>query len=74
MAFSVKSTKSGVTFFLHSKRKGSCEGKSTLFFFAKTVKTDKDTEVLDALPAGYIVIESALTGLPLLKRAEPAAI
>ena len=70
MAYSVKSTKSGITYFLHSRRKGSCEGKSTLFFFAKKVKSDKDTEALEALPAGYIVIESAQTGLPLLKRAE----
>jgi len=68
MAYSVKSTKSGTTYFLHALRNNSSAEKSTLYFFAKKVKSDKDIEVLDALPAGYIVIESAQTGLPLLKR------
>jgi hypothetical protein len=70
LAYSVKSTKSGITYFLHSSRKGVRQGKRTLFFFAKTVKSDKDIEALEALPAGYIVIENTQTGLPLLKRAD----
>lgn len=69
MPYCVKSTKSGATYFLHSREKDSSGGKSTLFFFAKQIKRDEGTVALDALPTGYIVIESAQTGLPLLKRA-----
>ncbi|MCX6366161.1 MAG: hypothetical protein NTX57_05570 [Armatimonadetes bacterium] len=41
-----------------------------MYFFAKEVKAADDiTKALDAVPAGYQVVESEATGLPLLKKA-----
>ena len=63
MAFSFKNTK-GVTYFLHSKVTTTKTGKTqTLFFFAKEAKAG----VLDAVPQGYKVAETA-NGLPVLKK------
>ncbi len=72
MSYSHESKKNGTTYYLHSKETESRGGKRTLFFFAKEVKEAKDgTLALDKVPDGYTVTESAQTGLPLLKRAEP---
>ena len=65
MPYSVKSNKTGTTYYLHSKETDSRGGKRTLYFFAKEVKDG----ALDKLPDGYTVTESPQTGLPLLKRA-----
>lgn len=65
MPYSVKSNKTGQTYYLHSRETESRGGKRLLYFFAKEVKDG----ALDSLPEGYIVTESAQTGLPLLKRA-----
>lgn len=65
MPYSVKSKKTGTTYYLHSKETDSRGGKRLLYFFAKEVKDG----ALDQLPAGYTVTESSQTGLPLLKRA-----
>ena len=65
MPYSVKSKKTGTQYYLHSKETESRGGKRLLYFFSKEVKEG----ALDALPAGYVVTESAQTGLPLLKRA-----
>ena len=65
MPYSVESKKTGTKYYLHSRETESRGGKRLLYFFAKEVKEG----ALDALPAGYIVTESAQTGLPLLKRA-----
>ena len=65
MPYSVKSKKTGTTYYLHSKETESRGGKRLLYFFAKEVKDG----ALDKLPDGYAVTESAQTGLPLLKRA-----
>jgi hypothetical protein len=63
MAFSVQNAK-GVTYFLHSSSKTTSTGKTqTLYFFAKEQKAG----VLEAIPAGYTVAETA-TGLPVLKK------
>ncbi len=63
MAFSY-TNKKGVTYILHSKTKTTSTGKvQTLFFFAK----EKKAGALDAVPAGYKVIETA-NGLPVLKK------
>jgi hypothetical protein len=65
MAYSVVSKKTGKTYYLHSKKvtlKGGRE--QTIFFFAGEVKDG----ALNALPAGYIVIENERTGLPMLKK------
>ncbi len=64
MAYSVKSAKSGTTYYLHRRETESRGGKRVLYFFAKEVKDG----ALDDLPKGYTVTESAQTGLPLLKR------
>ena len=65
MAYSVVSKKSGSTYFLHGRTTPTASGSRTLYFFSKEVKEG----ALDALPEGYMVTESAQTGLPLLKKA-----
>jgi hypothetical protein len=63
MAFSFKNTK-GVTYYLHSKSMDTKTGKGrTLYFFSK----EKKSGVMDAVPAGYQVTETA-NGLPVLKK------
>ena len=67
MAYSYTNTR-GTTYFLHAKKSISKTGKErTLYFFAKTIKDGS----LDAVPAGYEVIETK-NGLPVLKRKAPA--
>ena len=64
MAFSFKNAK-GITYFLHSSSKTTSTGKTqTLYFFSKEQKAG----VLDAVPTGYKVAETA-NGLPVLKKA-----
>jgi len=61
MPFSVKSNKTGETYYLHATTtKG---GSRTLHYFAKQVKDG----ALDALPDGYEPSESK-TGMPVLKK------
>jgi hypothetical protein len=63
MAFTHKNSK-GVTYILHGKTRVTSTGKkATLYFFAK----EKKEGALDALPAGYQVVETA-TGLLVLKK------
>lgn len=63
MAFIFKNSK-GVTYYLHGRSRTSSSGKrSTLYFFAKEVKPG----ALDAVPAGYMVVENK-NGLPVLKK------
>ncbi len=65
MAYSVKSKKSGKTYYLHSKDVVLRNGrKQKIFYFSGSI----GKEALNAVPAGYEVIESPLTGLPLLRR------
>ena len=65
MAYSVKSKKSGKTYYLHSKDvKLKGNRKQRIFYFAGEAKSN----ALDALPEGYKVIEMK-TGLPALKKA-----
>lgn len=66
MAYSVKSKKSGKTYYLHSKMVTlTGNRKQKIFYFAGTV--DKAT-ALDQLPVGYKIIENSRTGLPMLKK------
>ncbi|KKP24833.1 MAG: hypothetical protein SZ59_C0001G0151 [candidate division TM6 bacterium GW2011_GWF2_28_16] len=65
MAFSVKSKKSGKTYFLHSKEvnlKG--DRKQKIYYFAG----EAGSNALAALPAGYEVMENKRTGLPMLRK------
>lgn len=63
MAYSFTNSK-GVTYYLHTKKSQTSTGKErTLFFFSKEIKEG----TLDAVPAGYDVVEMK-TGLPVLKK------
>jgi hypothetical protein len=63
--YSVKSKKSGKTYFLHSKEVKLAGGRlQRIYYFAGVASTGSE----DALPAGYTVIENARTGLPMLKK------
>ena len=68
MAYSFTNSK-GVTYYLHTKKSTTSTGKErTLFFFSKEQKEG----TLDAVPAGYEVVEMK-TGLPVLKKVEDSA-
>ncbi len=63
MAYGFTNSK-GVTYYLHTRRTPAASGKErVLFFFSKEVKEG----ALDAVPAGYQVVEMK-TGLPVLKK------
>ena len=65
MAFSKVSAKSGKTYYLHSRDVTLRGGrKQTIYFFAQDVRPG----ALDAVPAGYEVMENARTGLPMLRK------
>jgi len=65
MAYSVKSKKSGKTYYLHSKEVKLAGGrKQRIYYFAGEEKSNS----LDALPAGYEVMENKRTGLPMLRK------
>ncbi len=64
MAFSY-TNKKGVMYFLHGKTTPTKSGKDrTLYYFSK----EKKAGVLEAVPKGYQVAETA-NGLPVLKKA-----
>ena len=65
MAYSVKSKKSGKTYFLHSRDQSLKGGHvQTIYFFASQPKDG----VLEAIPQGYQLAENVKTGLPLLRK------
>ena len=65
MAFSYTNSK-GQTYFLHTRDVVLKNGrKQTIYFFAR----DQRAGVMDAVPAGYQVIETKRTGMPVLKKA-----
>ncbi len=65
MAFSFKNSK-GVTYFLHYRDVVLRGGRNQrIYFFARDVRKDS----LDAVPAGYKVVETERTGMPVLKKA-----
>jgi hypothetical protein len=67
VAYSVQSKKSGKTYNLHSKQVTLRGGRQqTIYYFA----TDVREGALDAVPAGYQVMENARTGLPMLRKAK----
>ena len=66
MAYSTVSKKSKKTYYLHSKVVTLKGGqKQTIYYFAGAASTG----AINALPAGYQVVENERTGLPLLKKA-----
>lgn len=65
MAFSYTNSKSQ-TYYLHKKDVTLKNGrKQTIYFFAREVRDG----ALDAVPAGYQVVETQRTGMPVLKKA-----
>lgn len=65
MAFSFKNSK-GVTYFLHYRDVVLRGGRNQrIYFFAR----DTRANALDAVPAGYKVVETERTGMPVLKKA-----
>ena len=68
MAYSTVSKKSKKTYYLHSKLVTLKGGqKQTIYYFAGAASAG----AINALPAGYIVVENERTGLPLLKKSMP---
>ena len=64
MAYKHTNTK-GVTYYLHAKTRELKDGRTTsLYFFARDVRDG----ALDAVPAGYKVVETK-TGMLVLKKA-----
>jgi hypothetical protein len=58
--------KKGVKYFLHSKNVTLKGGrKQVIYFFARDIRPG----AMDAVPVGYKVIETAKTGMPILKKA-----
>lgn len=64
MAFAHTNSK-GQEYFLHQRDVTLKGGRvQRIYFFAREIKDG----AIDALPAGYIVVENARTGLPILKK------
>ncbi len=64
MAYSYTNSK-GQTYFLHTRDVVLKNGrKQTIYFFAR----DQRPGVMDAVPAGYLVVETKRTGMPVLKK------
>jgi hypothetical protein len=58
--------KKGVKYYLHSKKVNLKGGREQMiFYFARDIRDGS----LDAVPAGYKVIETEKTGMPILKKA-----
>lgn len=65
MAYSVRSKKSGKTYYLHTKEVKLAGGrKQRIYYFAGKTGTN----AIDQLPAGYEVFENKRTGLPMLRK------
>jgi hypothetical protein len=65
MAFAFTNSR-GVTYYLHSKKVNLKGGREQMiFFFARDIRPGS----LEAVPAGYKVIETTKTGMPILKKA-----
>lgn len=65
MAFSFQNSK-GQSYVLHSRKVTLKNGREqTIYFFAREAREG----ALDAVPAGYKVVETQRTGMPVLKKA-----
>jgi hypothetical protein len=63
-AYSYTNSK-GQTYYLHSKDVTLKNGRvQTIYFFAREVREG----ALEAVPAGYMVVETKRTGMPVLKK------
>ena len=65
MAYAYSNSK-GQTYYLHMKEVTLKNGRQhTIYYFARDVRDG----ALDAVPAGYQVVETERTGMPVLKKA-----
>lgn len=65
MAYEFKNKK-GVSYFLHSREVVLKGGrKQMIYYFARDVRPG----ALNAVPAGFTVVETEKTGMPILKKA-----
>ncbi len=65
MAYSYTNSK-GHTYYLHGKKVTLKNGRQQqIYYFARDVRP----EALDEVPAGYMVMETKRTGMPVLKKA-----
>lgn len=70
VAYSVKSKKSGETYYLHRREVSLRGGRlQTIYFFAREIKDG----ALEEMPSGYAITENERTGLPMLKKEVPEA-
>ncbi len=66
MAHSYTNSK-GDTYYLHGKKVTLKNGRmQQIYYFARDVRGG---EALDSVPAGYKVVETQRTGMPVLKKA-----
>jgi hypothetical protein len=64
MAYEFKNSK-GVSYFLHSKNVTLKGGRlQTIYYFGRVAKEG----AIDAIPDGFVAIETAKTGMPILKK------
>lgn len=64
MAYAYTNSKD-VTYYLHGKKVTLKNGRQQqIYYFARDVRP----EALDAVPAGYEVMETKRTGMPVLKK------
>lgn len=57
--------KKGQTYYLHTRDVTLKNGRvQTIYFFARDVRDGS----LSAVPAGYMVVETSRTGMPVLKK------
>ena len=64
MAFEFKNSK-GVSYFLHSREVTLKGGRAQrIYFFARDIRPD----ALNAVPEGFVVMETTKTGMPILKK------
>ena len=65
MAYSYTNSK-GDTYYLHGKKVTLKNGRQQqIYYFARDVRA----EALDSVPAGYKVVETTRTGMPVLRKA-----
>ena len=68
-AFSYTNSK-GQTYYLHTKKVTLKNGRvQTIYYFARDVRPD---DALEAVPAGYEVVETKRTGMPVLRKIRKA--
>lgn len=66
MAYSYSNSK-GDTYYLHGKKVTLKNGRvQQIYYFARDTRP---AEALNAVPAGYKVVETQRTGMPVLKKA-----